>query len=167
MSVARNNLVRQVQPASLFESAKPVLSTNSLCTWNQGDLIAFDSNRGFLRPVTGSGDAGIIVGVALQTIVNGVKPSPYQGTAVDASEAIDDVGGPMFGSVFQMVLQAGGTFTPGAYVYPTTDPQTVSPTGSWPCGIYQGLQVTQGSTAYGDCLIGSTYLASSGSVRFF
>ena len=162
MSIARNNLIRQVRPGSLFESMKPVLSSASGCTWNQGDILCMDLNVGYLRPVTGSGDSSIVVGVAVVSITNGVKPSPYQGTAVDASAAIEDESGPVYGCVFQMVLATGAAFTPGKPVYLTSDPQTVTSVSAGNAvGIFQGSSVASAASgSYGDVLIGANFLGT-------
>ena len=159
MSIARNNLLRQVAPKSLFASMLPVLKAETACSWNQGDLLCMDTNVGYLRPVTGTGDSSILVGCALNTIQSGIMPSPYQGTAVDASQAIEDAGGPMYGSVFQMVLASGQTYNPGAPVYATSDPQTVTAaSGGVSVGIFQGRPVTTAATGtYGDVLIGARF----------
>lgn len=159
MSIARNNLIRQIAPKSLFESMVPVLSSASGCTWNQGDILCMDANVKYLRPVTGSGDSTIVVGCALVSITNGVKPSPYQGTAVDASAAIEDEGGPMYGSVFQMTLATGAAFVPGAAVYLTSDPQTVtSVSAGSSVGIFQGRSVASAASGQlGDVLIGARF----------
>lgn len=169
MSVANNNLIREVNPGrSLFASIKPVISSSTLCTWNQGDILCMDSTQ-VLRPVTGSGDGTIVVGVAVNSMTNGVMPSPYQGTAVDASAAVEDAAGPLYGNVFSMQLASGVTFTPGNKIYLAGDPQTVtsSATGA-AVGIFQGQAVTTSTTGtYGDCLIGKTYLeASTGGISF-
>lgn len=158
MSVARNNLIRQVAPKSLFESALPVLSAASGCTWNQGDILCMDSNVGYLRPVTGTGDSSIMVGCARSSVTNGVQPSPVQGTPVDGSQAIEDMAGPVYGTVHQLLL-ATGTYKPGAPVYLTADPQTVTAaSGGVSVGIYQGKQVTLGATGtYGDVLVGARF----------
>lgn len=157
MSNARNNVVRTLNNRSLFESALPVLSTSS--NWNQGDLIAFDSTNKILNAITGSGSAANLVGVANQTIQSGLVPSPYQGTQVDASQGFSDVQGPSFGNVYSMVLKSGDAFTPGAPVYGTTDPQTVSVTSAGSkVGIFQGRAVTPAVTGtVGDVLIGANY----------
>lgn len=157
MSNARNNVVRTLTNNSLFESALPVLSTSS--NWNQGDLIAFDSTNKILNAITGTGSAANLCGVANQTIVAGVVPSPYQGTQVDASVGFSDLQGPSFGNVYSMVLKSGDAFTPGITVFATTDPQTVSVTSAGTAvGIFVGRAVTPAVTGtFGDCLIGANY----------
>jgi len=157
MTYGRNNLVRSVNPQSLFESAYPVLS--SACNWNQGDMLMYDATNNILNAVTGTGSAANLVGVAVQTIVNGKVPSPYQGTMVDASQGISDIAGPQYGCVFSMFLTSGNTFTPGLPVYIGADAQTVTTTavGS-SVGIYQGVEVTpSGTGTLGNVLIGARY----------
>jgi hypothetical protein len=142
---------------SLFPSVKPVLSTSS--TWNQGDLLKFDTTNKILNAVTGSGDGALTVGCAVNTVVSGVNPSPYQGTAVDASAAIEDMGGPLYGNVFSLLLKTGDTFNPGDKGYLTSDPQTLtsSATGS-AVATYQGPLVTSApSGTFGDFLVGAPY----------
>jgi hypothetical protein len=157
MSTPKNNIVREVAPKSLFESAFPVLS--SAVTYNQGDLIAFNTGTSVLK-VAGTGDIDNLLGIARQTVINGVTKSPYQGTAVDASQAIEDVAGPVYGIVARMVLKSGDSFTPGAKVYLTADPQTITvtdPGSGKNCGLFQGRAVTAGSGSTGDVLIGARY----------
>lgn len=157
MSNARNNVVRTLTNNSLFESAKPVLST--ACNWNQGDLIAFDATNNILNAVTGTGSAANLCGVANQTIVAGVVPSPYLGTQVDASVGLSDLQGPSYGNVYGMVLKSGDAFVPGKSLYATTDPQTVTVTSAGTAiGIYVGVAVTPAVTGtFGDCLIGANF----------
>lgn len=160
MSTPNNNIVRSVAPKSLFESAFPVLST--AVTYNQGDIIAFDTSSKILKPFSATGDAANILGVARQTLVSGKAASPYQGTAVDAAQGISDVAGPVYGVVASLVLTTGDTVTPGAKVYASAvDPQTVTATdnasGAF-LGLYQGRGVT--SAASGTqipVLIGARY----------
>lgn len=158
MSIAFNNLIREVNPGrSLFASLKPVLST--ACTWNQGDILTYDATNNVLKAATGSGSGANLVGVAVNTIVAGIMPSPYQGTAVDASQAIEDASGPLFGNVFQMNMVSGDAWQPGQLAYLTGDPQTVTSaaTGS-AVGVYQGAAVASAVTGqFGDFMIGARY----------
>lgn len=159
MSNARNNLVRQLSHRSLFESALPVLST--LSTWNDGDILFFDATNKIINAITGDGCIANLVGVAQQSVKNGIVPSPYQGTAVDASVGFSDMEGPAYGDIFSMVLKSGDSFTPGIPVYATTDPQTVTVTNPGSgnnVGIFQGPAVTPSVTGtFGDVLIGARY----------
>ena len=165
MSVSNNNLIREVVPGrSLFASLKPVLSTS--CTWNQGDILKYVAASNILQPVTGSGDGGLVVGVAVNAITNGVMPSPYQGTAVDASVAIEDAAGPLYGNVFSMALNTGDSWVPGQKAYLTGDPQTLtsSVTGA-PVAIYQGPAITSAASGtYGDFMVGQTYYAAANQI---
>lgn len=158
MSIKRNNIVRSVAPKSLFESLKPVLSASS--TWNQGDLLAFDATNKIVIAATGAGSAANILGVARNTMSSGKMPSPYQGTDVDASQAIEDAAGPVYGVVASLVLATGAAFNPGDPVYiSSTDPQTVgsSATGS-SVGIFVGAAVASAAAGqYGDILVGARY----------
>lgn len=160
MSTANNNIVRSVAPKSLFESAFPVLS--SAVTYNQGDILAFDTSSKILKPFSATGDAANLLGVARQTIVSGVAKSPYSGTAVDASVGISDVAGPQYGVVASFLLTTGDSLSPGDKVYASTsDPQTVTATnnaGGANLGIYQGRTVTSAASGtYVDVLVGARY----------
>jgi hypothetical protein len=156
-TIAQNNIVREVSPKSLFESALPVLST--LSTFNQGDLIAYDSTNNIINAVTGSGSGANVLGVAPVTIVNGKTLSPYQGTSVDASAAIEDVKGPVYGVVAFLKLTVGDNWVPGQKAYIGADAQTVTSavTGS-PVGIFQAKAITSAASGQvADILIGCQY----------
>jgi hypothetical protein len=101
-------------------------------------------------------------------MTNGVMPSPYQGTAVDASQAIEDAAGPLYGNVFSMALKSGDSWSAGAKAYLAGDPQTLTSavTGN-PVAIFQGLSVTSAASGtYGDFLVAQTYQAASGTMGF-
>lgn len=158
MSTSQNNIVRSVAPKSVFESAKPVLS--SAVTYNQGDLIYFDTSAKLIKPVAVTGNAATVIGVARQKIVSGIAPSPYQGTLTDSSEAISDVAGPVYGVVAFMTLTTGDAFNPGDKVYMVASaPQTVTssdPGNGYSVGIFQGAAVASAAAGQtGDILIGS------------
>ena len=159
MSTPINNIVRSVAPKSIFESAKAVVT--SAVTFNQGDLIAFDTVNYRLKAVTADTDAPNFLGVARQTIVSGVVKSPYQGTAVDAAAAIDDITGPVYGVVASLILKTGDAFTPGCKVYLTADAQTVTVTDPGthdPIGVYQGKNVASATAGQkGEILVGSRF----------
>lgn len=160
MSTSYNNIVRSVAARSLFDSAKKVLTSS--VTFNQGDLIAFDTSNHILKAVSATGDAANILGVAVEKISSGVVSSPYTGTAVDSSVAIEDIKGPVYGVVATMTMKTGDTFHPGdkAYVV-ASDAQTVTATnpgdGNY-IGIYQGALVSSASAGQtGEFLIGCRY----------
>lgn len=160
-TTGRNNIVRSVNPKSLFESAYPVLS-KTLSTWNEGDLLAFDATNACIIAVTGTGSGANSLGVAVQTVQNGIVPSPYQGTAVDASQGLSDIEGPQYGVVCSMILHTGDSFNPGQKVYISSDAQTVTSTAAGTSiGIFQGSPVTSApSGTLGDVLIGANYGSS-------
>ena len=157
-----NNVIRGgAQGRSVFPSALPVLSSS--VSYNQGDLLCFDtSNHVLITAVTGN--SANLLGVAINTVVNGVPKSPYQGTAVDASEGASDMGGPLFNVVATFFLDTGAGAYPGQLMYiSNVGPQnvtSVSAGGMLPMGIYSGSQGTIVSAASGsriDVLVGETY----------
>lgn len=166
MTIAVNNIVRSVAPKSKFESALPVLST--AVSYNQGDLIAFNTSSKILAVAT-TGNMANLLGVARQTIVNGVAQSPYQGTAVDASQGISDLAGPVYGVVAFFKTTVGDSYTPGAAVYMGADAQTVTvtdPGSNDSIGIYQGRALTGAAGVTADVLVGSRYLSGGNSIQF-
>lgn len=166
MSTSQNNIVRSVAPKSRFESALPVLST--AVTYNQGDLIAFDTSAKVLTLATTANVANLL-GVARQKVVNGIVASPYQGTAVDASQGFSDMAGPVYGIVAFFTGKTGDSFTPGCAVYLTSDPQTVTvtdPGSNDHIGIYQGRTATGASGSTVDVLVGARYLSGGNSIGF-
>ena len=56
MTIARNNIVRTLGNKSIFENAKPVLT--STIDWNQGDLLAFDTATNSIKVVKKGGSHG-------------------------------------------------------------------------------------------------------------
>lgn len=158
MSTSYNNIKRSVAPKSLFESAKNVI--DDTITWNQGDLITFSG--GLLSAVNAAGDDTAICGVARQKIVLGKVASPYQGTAVDASQAIEDIAGPVFGVVAELTLKTGDALNPGDPVYlEGSDAQLVTATagmGQVSVGIYQGAAISSATAGQKiEVLVGARY----------
>lgn len=159
-TVAKNRIVRQVAPNSVFAAAQPVLSSS--VTFNQGDLIAFDTSAKVLKAVSASTDGANILGIAPVSVSSGKLISPYQGTAVDAAQAITDLSGPIYGVVAKLKLLSGDVFHPGDKVYLTaaSDAQTVSSTDPGDgnhVGIFQDAQVTAVSGSEGNVLVGARY----------
>lgn len=158
MSNPNNNLIREINPGrSLFASLKPVLSTNS--NWNQGDILFYDNVNKIVNAVTGFGNSASVVGVAVNTIVKGVMPSPFLGTAVDGSQAIEDAAGPLYANTFSMFINTGDSFNPGQSCYLTTDPQTVTAAASGTAvGYYVGQPIVSApSGTLGDFMIGAPF----------
>lgn len=150
-TIAKNRIVRSVSPGSIFENAKPVVS--SAISWNQGDLLYFDGATNLLKPLASDATAATICGIARQTIVSGKPVSPYQGTAVDAAQAIEALAGPQHGVVAKMLLKAGDSFAPGDLVFYGGDAQTVSTVGTNLVGIFQSAAITAASGDEGEVLL--------------
>lgn len=140
MSTANNNIVRTIARKSLFESALPLL--NKAISFNQGDLCSFNSAQSAIVPITSDAMAQFGLGIAPVSVVSGVMPSAYQGTAVDAAQAIEDVPGPVYGVIARLILATGSTLAVGGKVYATSDPQTVTTSGTYDVGTYQGAAIS-------------------------
>lgn len=159
-TIARNNIVRQVAPNTVFADLTNVVS--SACTWNQGDLLFFDGALGLVKPVASDANAVNFIGVAVQSVVAGKPAAVYSGTKVDAAVSIQSLAGPVFGVEAKLKLKNGDTFSPGAPVYATAvDAQTVSSAGTNVIGIYVGPTVTAGAATEGVCRLGSRYYAGT------
>lgn len=150
-TIAKNRIVRQVAPISLFEDATALIS--SAISWNQGDLLYLDTVNNLLKPLASDANAATICGIARQTIVSGKLAPVYQGTQVDAAVAIEAVAGPQAGVVARLKLKSGDAFVPGGAVYYGTDAQTVSSTGTNVVGIFQDAAITAGATSEGDIML--------------
>lgn len=156
-----NRIYVSVDPKSLFERAEDVLSSS--VTYNQGDLLAFDTSSKILKVVSTTADADNFLGIANNVVYQGKLVGPYTGlTQTNAAEAIGQVLGPVYGVVANMKLLSGDAFTPGCKVYLawTGDSQTVTssdPGDGKNIGIYNGPSVTAGATSQGPCLIGARY----------
>jgi hypothetical protein len=157
---AWNNITRSVAPKSLFESAKAVIS--AAVSFNQGDLISL--NGGVLTAYTTETTAVNLLGVARQTVVSGVVKSPYSGTAVDASVALEDLVGPVYGVIAKFKVKTSDSLTPGCLLYLAgTDAQTLTVTDPGThdhMGIYQGAAATAAATERYEVLVGARYGAS-------
>lgn len=153
---ARNTIVRQVAPNSAIADLTNFVS--SACTWNQGDILFYDTATNLVKPVASDANGATCMGVAVNTVISG-KPAPvYQGTAVDAAVSAQSLAGPVFGCEVKLKLKTGDSFTPGAAIYATSvDAQTVSVSGTNAIGFYVGPAVT-GAGADGICRIGNRLL---------
>lgn len=165
MTTPINNIIRcGAQGKSLFDSALPVLS--SAVTYNQGDLLAFNTSSKVLK-VAATGDGANFLGVAINTVVNGLPKQAYTGTAVDASVGMSDMGGPLYAVVAQLYLTSGDAFVLGAPVYLTADAQTITVTqpGSDPSvGVFVGPSAITpaASGTKGDVKLGLRYGVGGG-----
>ena len=168
MSIANNNIRREIAPISVIADALPFLS--SAVNINQGDLVALNTSTHLLSPLTSVATlSASLLGVMPVTIVAGKLQSSYQGTAVDASQSAVSVSGPIAGVVAAFTLHTGDSLSPGQLVYQdaanTADPQTVTstqPTGGVAIGIYQGPAIS--SAAAGtlvEVAVGHSYPGST------
>lgn len=140
-----NKITRTVAPGSIFESMKALLAAT--VSFNQGDLLIYDTSAFTVRKPTTEAEFITFLGIARQTVVNGVIAAPYT-TAVDATAAIADVPGPQYGVVAKLQLKTGDTLNPGAlvYGYPTQGPRVCQASGTKAIGVYQGPAVTGGAS---------------------
>jgi len=150
-TTAKNRIVRQVAPISIFEEASALVS--SAISWNQGDLLYLDTTNKLLKPIASDANAATICGIARQTIVSGKLSPVYQGTAVDASTAIEGLAGPQAGVIAKLKLKSGDAFTPGCACYYGGDAQTVSITGTNVVGYFQDAAITASSTSEGQVML--------------
>jgi|SRR6185437_42465 len=110
----KNTEVREIATRSVFADMKALISSSS--TWNQGDLLEINPSTHVVQLVTSSSTGANFLGVSPVPVVDGNMPSVYQ-TAVDASVAVIDMAGPVYGSVYSVVLKAGDSINPGQGVY--------------------------------------------------
>lgn len=139
MSTPTNRVTRvNGNEKSVFPDALNLL-TPSL-SFNQGDLLCYDSVAKALKLPSVEGDGATFLGIAPVTVVNGKLASPYPGTAVDAAQAITAVPGPKYGVVAKLVSKTGDAWHPGdaAYLDPGDGVEYVSSAGTKQIGVYQG-----------------------------
>lgn len=156
---AKNRITVSVRPGTVFPDALKVIS--SAISWEQGDLLYFDDTNNLLKPLASDATAATVCGIAIQSISSGKPISPYQGTAVDAAQAIESIAGPQFGVVAKMLLKSGDSFAPGDAVYYGGDAQTVSSAGTNSVGIYQGASLTATAGSEGEILLINRFRAAS------
>lgn len=142
----KNTIKRSVRQGSMAESSKAFLT--STISYNQGDLLVMDTSAHTIRKASTESEMNQFMGIARETVVNGVIPRPYT-TDVDASAAIADVAGPIYGITALAQLKASDTLNPGdvVYAYTTQGPRVVSASGTKVIGIYQGATVTGAPSA--------------------
>jgi len=140
MSVSKNNIVVSENRKSLFPSALAVI--DSTVSYNQGDLLVFDTTTKVIKVAAAEADGATFLGVATETVVSGKMKKPYS-TDVDSSSAISDVAGPAYGVVAELIAKTGIALAPGDSIYldPATGAQGVTITGTKVVGIYQGKTV--------------------------
>jgi hypothetical protein len=163
-----NAIVRNGPGLTLFEDGKSVTSSSS--SWNQGDLICFDTGSTTLRAVTATGDAATFAGIADNVVVSGQLASPYQGlTPVNGAQVSPGFVGPKYGVTARLVVNTGDALTPGCKMYllngGTCQQVTVTNPGDGNyIGIYVGVAVASAAAGQQvDVLIGSRYPSGTGS----
>jgi len=162
MSVGKNTIVRSLAARSVFPDAKPVIS--AAVSFNQGDLLMFNTSTNLLALPAAEADGVTFVGVAACDVVDGKMRSPYQGTAVDAAQAASAIPGPLHSVVAKCVLKTGESLNPGAYVYldPATGTRGVQSAGTQAIGTYQGPAIAGSAAGLEiEVLIGARYPAPS------
>jgi len=156
-TVAKNRIAISVAPKTLFPEASKLV--DATVSYKQGDLLCLSG--GLLAPVTGDSDGAAFLGIAPQTVVSGKPKSAYQGTAVDAVQAIEALSGPVYGVVAVLKLKTGDSFTPGCLVYcSSVDAQTVSVSGSHPIGLFQDAAVTGAAGVEGKVILAAVSTAN-------
>jgi len=151
-----NRITRSISQKSLFEDSSAV--TPSTLSYNQGDLLAFDTSAHVLKLMAAEGDAVTFVGIARETVLLGNLKRPFV-TPVDGSFGADVIAGPVYGVIAKLQLKSGDTLNPGDDVYadPVTGNANVQAAGTKPIGTYEGPAVTAGASTYVEVLLGARY----------
>jgi hypothetical protein len=156
----KNTITRNVAQKSIFESAKSVIGATT--SFDQGDHLFFDTVNHVLAKPAAEADGVTYLGIARVTVALGKLASPYAGlTDVDASVAISDVPGPLYGVIAKCVLKTGDSLNPGDGVYldPATGTRGVQAAGTKIIGIYQGKAIAAAAAGTEiEVLIGARYI---------
>lgn len=157
MATSKNRIIRSISPKSLFEEAAPVTALN--VTFNQGDLLYFDTSAKTIKRLTSEGNAATFVGISRIGVTNGVPNSPYQGLASQPSEAQGALPGPQYGVIAALVLKSGDALAVGQLVYadPADSNFGIQTAGTKAIGLYQGKAVTGDGVAVVEVLLGVRY----------
>lgn len=141
-----NKITRSVSPKSIFPSALAVISSS--VSFNQGDLLVFDDTNNVLKKPAAETEGLTFLGMAQCTIVSGKLAKPYT-TDVDASSAITDIPGPVYGVIAKVILKNADVIAPGDLVFldPANGTRNVSVTGTKAIGIYVGAAFTGNGTS--------------------
>lgn len=164
MAQSKNRIIRSIAPKSLFEEAAPAIST--AVTFNQGDLLYFDTSAKVIKRLTSEGNAATFVGISRIGVTLGVPNGPYQGLASQPSAAQGAIPGPQYGIVAALILKSGDALAVGSDVYadPSTGNFHVQAAGTKAIGLYQGKAVTGDGVAAVEVLLGARY--SNDSLKF-
>src|SRR4030042_1753531 len=113
--MVRKKIVRSVAPKSLLPDARDFV--DATVSYNQGDLLVFDDTNDLLAVPAAEAEGATFLGIAEQSIVLGKAVSPYQGTAVDASQALPQIAGPVYGVVAKLVSKTSDAWAAGDLAY--------------------------------------------------
>lgn len=136
-----NKIARRVATNTIFADIKNLIGASS--TWNQGDLLIYDTTLKIVAKAAVQSDGANFLGVSPVTIVSGKIPSAYV-TDSDAALGIASIPGPEFGDEYFVNLKAGDSVVPGQALYlaPLTGANYVSVTGNKQVGVYIGPALT-------------------------
>ena len=163
MPTKKNYIKKSVSPKSIFDDMSNVV--DSTITFNQGDLLIFNSSTHLLNPIStlGVSETGAnFVGISRVSITSGKPISPIQGTDVDAAAGTPAMAGPEYGVTAMVVLKTGDQIYPGDQVYPNGSAGarhvTITVGSKKPIGIYQGPHITSAASGQEiEILLGAEY----------
>lgn len=157
-----DRIVRGDTGKTLFDEARTAVSSS--VTWNQGDLLAFDTSAHVLKVVSTTADSANFCGIADNAITSGALVGPYDGlTAVNAAQVSPGFVGPKYGVVAQLILNTSDAFNVGAKVYlcnggTSQTVTSVDPGDGNNIGIYVGPLVSSASAGQqGPIKLGARY----------
>lgn len=166
----KNTVNKQIREGAVIPDVKSF--TNASISYNQGDLLIFDTANNVVRAPSAEAECAAFLGIASLDVVSGFPRSPYI-SQVDASQGVTSMEGPIYGNTFNMVLQTGTTMNPGAALYGSPVAVGVEPnnlvaaTGTYQIGVYVGPVVT--SSAAGqvvEVLIGRRWPAAASGAQY-
>lgn len=118
MSIAKNRIVRSVNPTAIFEEIGLGNGLSTSSTFNQGDLLVLDATTHTLRiATTESTDSANFAGISRATVINGVPVGPYQSLATSTREVASAVPGPQLGVEVSLVLKSADVAPFGTPVF--------------------------------------------------
>lgn len=140
-----NNIKSEIAVNSIFRDVGGLVTSTT--TWEAGDILVFDDAANKVKAASAEADGLTVLGVAVQSVTNGVIFGPYTGIT-DNSAAIQAgaLAGPVFGVEAELILATGSTIAAGDLVY-ISDAKTVAVTGTKAIGIYVGSKSITGSVA--------------------
>lgn len=166
-SVSKDRVYREDDLKALFEAG--INFVDSTISFNQGDLMCYDTGSNLIRKVAATTDGVTFLGIAPVKIVSGVLAGPYTGlsdlTSVAQPQAFL---GPIYGVTANMILKTGDAFLDGVKVYLANGEncQTVSVTdpgdGNY-IGLYVGDSIASAAAGQeGQIKLGCRYPSATG-----